>query len=320
MHLQSAAGTTGWDAAGRVRARLPTFLADVLARPRGLFLFVFGRLMPARRLATALASRAARRHGAPLQFAALGSTLASRPKVADAVAALRQEGICTGLRLTPTQTTDILDYALRAACCGGEGWRTTFTLQDHAEAERRTGQHILCANVWAADRECPAVARLARDPWLHAVAAGYLGPAARVIETRLLWSFPARGAGRSELSRVAQDTFHFDLADWGQLKFFFYITDVDTETGAHVFVRGSQARRPLSHQFTAFVAKSDAEIVAAYGQEAVQVIDGPAGTGFVEDPFGFHTGMALRRGRRLMLEVSFGITAPPSGGGGAAQG
>ena len=139
MLLQSAAGTTGWDAAGRVRARLPTFLSDVLARPRGLFLFVFGRLMPARRLATALASRAARRQGAPSQFAALRSTLASRPKVADAVAALRQEGICTGLRLTPTQTAEILDHALRAACCGGEGWRTTFTLQDHAEAERRTG-------------------------------------------------------------------------------------------------------------------------------------------------------------------------------------
>jgi hypothetical protein len=320
MQTQNAADDAGWGAAMRLRVRFPTFLSDVLARPRGLLLFVFGRLMPARRLAAALASRAARRHGARLQFAAFGGSLASLPEVADVVAGLRHEGICAGLRLTPAATAEILDHASRAACGGGEGWRTIFTLPGHADAERRTGQRILCANVWAADRECPAVARLVRDPWLHAVAAGYLGPAARVIDVRLLWSFPARGAARPELSRVAQDTFHFDLADWGQLKFFFYITDVDAETGAHVFVRGSHARRPLSHQLTAFVAKSYAEIIATYGREAVQVIDGRAGTGFVEDPFGFHTGAALRRGRRLMLEVSFGITAPPHGGGGDAQG
>jgi hypothetical protein len=35
------------------------------------------------------------------------------------------------------------------------------------------------------------------------------------------------------------------------------------------------------------------------------VITGP---GFVEDPFGLHTGSAVRRSRRLLLELSFDVS------------
>jgi hypothetical protein len=50
------------------------------------------------------------------------------------------------------------------------------------------------------------------------------------------------------------------------------------------------------------------KLAAAYGTDAFTTLTGEAGTAFVEDPFGFHTGMAVRSGRRLVLEVSFGIT------------
>ncbi|WP_431272189.1 hypothetical protein [Dankookia sp. P2] len=52
----------------------------------------------------------------------------------------------------------------------------------------------------------------------------------------------------------------------------------------------------------------DAQILAAYGPEAVQTITGPAGFGFAEDPFGYHTGASVQEGARLCLEISFGIT------------
>jgi hypothetical protein len=129
-----------------------------------------------------------------------------------------------------------------------------------------------------------------------------------LIDLRLWWSFPAEGASRDELSRVAQDTFHFDLGDWQQLKFFFYITDVEFETGAHVYARGSHARRPLADQLSPFSSRPVAKVVALRGAEAIEVITSPAGTGFVKDPFGYHTGSAVRRGRRLIFELSFGIS------------
>jgi hypothetical protein len=85
---------------------------------------------------------------------------------------------------------------------------------------------------------------------------------------------------------------------------------VDTDTGAHVYVLGSHARRRLGHQFTPFSAKTHEQIAAAYGRDSVLPMVGPAGFGFVEDPFGFHMGAAVQRDRRLVLEVTFGITAP----------
>jgi hypothetical protein len=231
-----------------------------------------------------------------------------------AVAALRRDGISGGVSLEPRTVAEIRAYAESRPGYGGPGWRTLVPPGGLAEAERRSGSRILAVNLPYADRECPAVARVVRDDWLRAVAIGHLGGSARVIDVRLFWSFPARGASHAELSRVAQDTFHFDLGDWAQLKFFFYLTDVDNETGAHVYVRGSHARRPLSHQFTPFSAKTERQIAAAYGADSMLAVVGPAGFGFVEDPFGFHTGSALRRGRRLVLEITFGITLPPRSG------
>ena len=87
-----------------------------------------------------------------------------------------------------------------------------------------------------------------------------------------------------------------------------YLTDVGPRSGPHRFVRGSHARRPISYQFSPFSAKTDAQILGTYGSEAVQTITGPAGLGFAEDPFGFHTGATVQEGRRLCLEISFGIT------------
>jgi hypothetical protein len=60
--------------------------------------------------------------------------------------------------------------------------------------------------------------------------------------------------------------------------------------------------------FSPFSAKTDAQILRTYGAEAIQTITGPAGLGFAEDVFGFHTGATAQEGKRLCLEISFGIT------------
>jgi hypothetical protein len=37
-------------------------------------------------------------------------------------------------------------------------------------------------------------------------------------------------------------------------------------------------------------------------------VTGSAGSGFAEDSFGYHAGTTLHDGRRLVLELSFGIS------------
>ena len=149
-----------------------------------------------------------------------------------------------------------------------------------------------------------------RDPLLGEVAAHYLGAQARLITTRIWWSFPTRSATDADMRPASQDKYHFDLDDWRMLKFFFYLTSVDEGSGPHVYVRGSHERRTFRHRVTLLVGHSAEEVLRAYGAENAVTLTGPAGLGFVEDPFGFHMGTVAKSSPRLMMEVGFGVSPP----------
>jgi hypothetical protein len=109
----------------------------------------------------------------------------------------------------------------------------------------------------------------------------------------------------------AQDLFHFDLDDWRALKFFFYLTDVGIDDGPHVYVRGSHRSRPLGDQFIPFKGRSAQFIAARHTPASVTTVTGLAGTGFVEDPYGYHTGRSVKSRARLMLDIEYGVSPIP---------
>jgi Phytanoyl-CoA dioxygenase (PhyH) len=309
MPTEAAIRVPGRGRMARLLARLPIYLADMRAHPGWTLMFVFGRLLPARRLAAALARWRSDRGAATAAGgveADPGTLTAASP--AAAVAALRRDGICAGLQLPEATVAEIRAFADSHPCHAGMDRRMPFLPAEHGQAERRYGRKILVGHFLDTVLDCPAVADLVQSRWLQAVAAGYLGAPPKNIVTRLWWSFPTSDPSPAELSLASQDGFHFDLDDWRQIKFFFYLTDVGLRTGPHIYVRGSHARRPLSHQLTLFVGKPEAEILATYGLGSLMTVIGSAGTGFAEDAFGYHTGTMVRHGRRLLLEISFGIS------------
>lgn len=115
---------------------------------------------------------------------------------------------------------------------------------------------------------CEAIGALACDSVLHQIAAGYLGTVSPfLIATRLWRSLSSRNARAIDLHQASQGRFHFDLDDWRQLKFFFYLTDVDLQPDPHVYVQGSHRCHALALLFTLFVGKSAGRmaISAAHG-------------------------------------------------------
>ena len=298
----------GWSKLARLTRRVPRLLSEVAAKPSGLAFFVVGRLLPVRRAAARhFVRQGAATARAPVDWRTDPAAPAGPPP-GEVVAALDRDGICTGLQLSPETVAEILAFAEANPCYGGRNWSTRFDAADQPAAERRYGEALVVGHYPETEIRCPAIGRLATSPWLRSVADGYFSAPAKVIDIRLWWSFPSQVAKHANLSLAGQDAFHFDLADWKQLKFFFYLTDVDLQQGPHLFVRRSHARRPLLHQATLFSAKTDAEILQTYGSSAVETLTGKAGSGFAEDPFGFHTGRSVQQGRRLMLEISFGIS------------
>ncbi|MBP2536308.1 hypothetical protein J2861_005368 [Agrobacterium tumefaciens] len=61
---------------------------------------------------------------------------------------------------------------------------------------------------------------------------------------------------------------------------------------------------------TMLVGHPSEEVVEYYGADSPLTVTGGAGTGFVEDPFGFHMGTLAKETPRLMMEVGFGVSKP----------
>lgn len=125
------------------------------------------------------------------------------------------------------------------------------------------------------------------------------------------WSAPFNGKGLSEAAQM----YHFDLDRIKFLKFFFYLTDVTSETGPHCYVKGSQKTLPEAinrdGRFT------DQEIAATYGKENLLEIGGRKGSILAVDTRGFHKGKELTKGCRLIFQIEFansmfGQSYPPA--------
>lgn len=281
-------------------ARLPTYAANMRDNPQWLAMFALGRFLPVRQALWRLA------HEGVSDDCSASMFTANQPET---VSTLRSEGLVTGLQLPAPVCADVLRFAQSTPCFANLSRRVEFLPSAHGEAVGRAGRPVLTGHYFDRVEACPAVVAVRDDPLLHAVAAGYLGRKARVISTRLWWSFPTSDASDADLNLASQEKLHFDLDDWRALKFFFYLTPVDQDGGPHVYIRRTHNRRLARHQWTLVVGHPNQEVLDAYGPENKTTVLGGAGHGFVVDPFGFHMGTVVRNSPRLMLEVGFGVSS-----------
>jgi ectoine hydroxylase-related dioxygenase (phytanoyl-CoA dioxygenase family) len=97
------------------------------------------------------------------------------------------------------------------------------------------------------------------------------------------------------------------------VKFFFYITDVNTESGPHTFVAGSH--KPLGIPFKlrnkGYVRLSDGEVASAFDSAKFKEFTGKRGTLIIEDTRGLHKGKHCISGDRLLFQLEY--TASPYG-------
>lgn len=151
--------------------------------------------------------------------------------------------------------------------------------------------------------KCPVVKDLLSDSTFTAIAQGYLG-AETVLAHVTLWLDPVFEG------YYDPHVYHYDNDGPGFLKFFFYLTDVTTETGAHRFIRGThQHRKPQA--FRASKRYEDDELLNFFGEEKEVVFTAPAGTVIAEDTAGFHRGSDLKSGYRLLMQFQFSLIDIP---------
>lgn len=141
---------------------------------------------------------------------------------------------------------------------------------------------------------CPHVMELANNPSVLALASNYIGYVPTITTMGLRWSFP------SDEVDVDVQGFHRD-SEMGSIKLLIYLTDVDANSGPHVYVQGTHLdRMPVRLQ-----RHSDREVMSRHGGGVT--ISGPAGTAFAIDTKGIHKGAPPLSRARLILGIQYSL-------------
>jgi hypothetical protein len=200
---------------------------------------------------------------------------------------------------------EFLSFCSAATCFGDGKAEFPFRYGDKSIAEQRAGRPFKRGVYNNALRSSHLLQALTSDTQLVAIAREYLGTVPVPIQARIWWSFP--GPADSEEQRLAGQGFHYDIDSYRGLTFFFYLTNVGPSNGAHVYVRGTHAKKLWKDSFCIHKRRSDAEIEKSYGSERQILLSGPAGYGFAEDIFGFHKGLHPESSDRLIIQVGYGL-------------
>lgn len=224
--------------------------------------------------------------------------------VDESAACLARQGFCEGLVLAPEVRDSLLSFALLGTCYGDSDPHCGFGYADRERAERASGRSFSLATYLFTDEVDALIATIAQDPQLRAVIANYFGAPPVFLGRRLWWTL--RTPEHLYDHRLATCHYHYDRDDYRSVRVFFHLTAVDAQHGQHVVLRGSHRRKALAHQL-GLRRRTDENIERYYGAAQVAAIEGPAGTGFVEDTYCYHKATRPVAGDRLMLELGFGL-------------
>jgi hypothetical protein len=221
------------------------------------------------------------------------------------IADLKREGCAFGLTLPAADVEAVRAYAASNVVYADRKPSLGFHLDRHREAEKAVNRPILVAQYFNTEAQCPTVAKLRADPFLHYAAARYFGSAPLVHDPNLWWTFATNASEEDKINHAHR--FHSDVDDFAILKFFFYVTDVAVGDGSHVLVKGSNKERPYRKFSDRLIIRryTDQEIASFYSADRIVDIGGVAGGGFAEDTFCIHKGNSPFQKPRLLLQFQF---------------
>lgn len=236
----------------------------------------------------------------PVPFTALPATLFPGASTERALRDLRRDSIALGFDLPIREVAELRDFAeygpIRA-----RGSERLFRKGEVSRGRLPDGTPVVLA--LAPDPlDCAAVRRVCCDPLLLETVTAFLGYRPNRIVPRLFWSFVTETTDEERRRRGQTIDWHFDVHDLNFCSAQFYLTDVTAETGAHALVRGSHRGKSL-RMLLGSANASDEEVFARFGRERAMVVEGPAGTGFIEDTSCYHKALPPTGRDRLMLQL-----------------
>ena len=149
----------------------------------------------------------------------------------------------------------------------------------------------------------PTLQELIFDESILRFAQDYLG-AAPILDLVAMWWHTTFNATPD---KEAAQWFHFDMDRLKWIKFFFYITDVDSNSGPHTFIARSHKNLGIPYKLRSkgYSRLSDDEVASAYDAKNYIEFTGKRGTLIIEDTRGLHKGKHCISGDRLLFQLEF---------------
>jgi len=221
------------------------------------------------------------------------------------VQTVRQEAVYVGLNLPSAIIAEIKAFALSEplhAIYAPNG--PIFRYADVLNGFAPDGRPIPVGGVSDPQR-CPAIQTIINDPILRCIVRRYLGHEPRKVLALLSWTFCSAMTDdeRRRLRHHVID-YHYDVEGFDFIYASFYITDTDRRNGAHVMMKRSHRKKPL-RMLLGSVRASQEDVYQVFGRDNEITIEGPAGTGFVQDTSCYHRATTPTHGDRLMLAIRF---------------
>jgi hypothetical protein len=161
---------------------------------------------------------------------------------------------------------------------------------------------------WNPHTNCEAVNRICRNANLVAIARQYLGAEPILWLTLLKWSFPLSDNRVGFSPTTYRDptehyihTFHYDFIDFKSLTLFVYLTDIDSDAGAHFVVEGTHNKKSFKDLNNIYL---DEDVAQKRFGERIKAILGKKGTAFFEETSTYHR-VGVCKSRRLILSIDY---------------
>lgn len=133
------------------------------------------------------------------------------------------------------------------------------------------------------------------------LAKSYLGQNTMTVSASYFISFPNKNLNEIDKISNAQ-YFHWDNDFTKFLKLYIYLSDVDANSGPHVFVTGTHKRKNFKHKLHR--PYTDNDIYSSYSE--VKSFLGNKGSSFFVDSYGLHKGETVKTNNRIMLNIHYG--------------
>ena len=236
---------------------------------------------------------------ATIEVAASGHVLGPRT-AAEQVAEIRKQSYSLGPNLDKAAIAELQHCAKTLPLHFNEA--DVGTYEALSQSPERRGNLAMATIRNAAS--LPMIRALAGDKMLHEAASLFLGYRPTEVSCWFFWSLANHLSDDERRAASQTIDYHYDVDGYNFLYANFYLLDTDDMNGAHALIAGSSRHKRLRHLLGS-ARLGDAEARETYGPEAERVIEGPAGSGFLEDTSCYHKALAPVSADQLMLQLRY---------------